>query len=54
MYYTGQLILGRKFSERLGLQLSPTVVQRNYVTTEGGEEYGICIGYGQDLNYQIG
>ncbi len=44
MYYTGQLILGRKFSERLSLQLSPTVVQRNYVTTEGEKNIVFALG----------
>lgn len=34
MYYTFQLILGRKFSERLTLQVSPTLVHRNLVTTK--------------------
>ena len=29
MYYTWQVILGRKFSEGFSLQLSPTVVHRN-------------------------
>lgn len=33
LYYTGQLILGRKFSEGFSLQLSPTVVHRNLVPT---------------------
>ncbi len=33
MYYTLQLILGRKFSEGLSLQASPTLVHRNLVKT---------------------
>jgi len=33
LFYTHQLILGRKFSERLTLQLSPTLVHRNLVET---------------------
>lgn len=33
MYYTFQLILGRKFSENFTLQVSPTVVHRNLVKT---------------------
>ena len=33
MYYTFQLILGRKFSEGVSLQVSPTVVHRNLVKT---------------------
>lgn len=34
MYYTYQLILGRKFSDGFSLQLSPTVVHRNLVATQ--------------------
>ena len=33
LYYTFQLILGRKFSEGFSLQLSPTLVHRNLVAT---------------------
>lgn len=33
MYYTFQLILGRKFSDGFSFQLSPTVVHRNLVKT---------------------
>lgn len=33
LYYTTQLILGRKFSESFTLQLSPTLVHRNLVQT---------------------
>jgi hypothetical protein len=33
LYYTWQLILGRKFSDKLSLQLSPTIVHRNLVRT---------------------
>jgi hypothetical protein len=33
MYYTTQLIIGRKFSEEFTLQLSPTLVHRNLVQT---------------------
>lgn len=31
LYYTFQVVLGRKFSERLTLQLSPTLIHRNLV-----------------------
>jgi hypothetical protein len=34
LFYTTQLIVGRKFSESLSLQLSPTVVHRNLVPTK--------------------
>lgn len=33
LYYTFQMIVGRKFSESFSLQLSPTVVHRNLVKT---------------------
>ncbi len=33
LYYTGQLIIGRKFNESFTLQLSPTLVHRNLVAT---------------------
>ncbi len=33
LYYTMQLIVGRKFSENFTLQLSPTIVHRNLVRT---------------------
>lgn len=34
LFYTHQLIVGRKFSESFSLQLSPTLVHRNMVETE--------------------
>ncbi len=34
LYYTYQLIIGRKFSNAFSLQISPTVVHRNLVKTE--------------------
>ncbi len=34
LYYTFQLILGRKFSREFSLQLSPTLVHRNIVSTK--------------------
>jgi hypothetical protein len=34
MYYTYQLIIGRKFSEHFSLQLSPTLLHRNLVRTK--------------------
>jgi len=33
MYYTFQLIIGRKFSDAFSLQISPTLVHRNLVST---------------------
>jgi len=43
MYYTYQLILGRKFSDAFSLQLSPTLVHRNLVRTteESNDVYAL-------------
>lgn len=44
MYYTYQLIVGRKFSESFSLQLSPTLVHRNLVRTleESNDVYALA------------
>ncbi|MBL0025122.1 MAG: DUF5777 family beta-barrel protein [Saprospiraceae bacterium] len=34
LYYTSQLIIGRKFSQSFSMQLSPTLVHRNLVKTD--------------------
>ena len=44
LYYTGQLILGRKFSESISLQLSPTVVHRNLVRTSAEANDVLALG----------
>ena len=46
LYYTSQLILGRKFSESFTLQLSPTLVHRNLVKTniEKNDVYALGAG----------
>lgn len=46
MYYTHQLIVGRKFSEGFSLQLMPTLVHRNLVATvqEGNDVFLLGIG----------
>lgn len=46
LYYTGQLIIGRKISEGFSLQLSPTIVHRNLVATfdESNDVYALGIG----------
>lgn len=52
LFYTYQLILGRKFNENFSLQLSPTVVHRNLVRTssENNDVYALGIGFRQKLN----
>ena len=46
LYYTTQLILGRKFSESFTFQLSPTMVHRNLVktNTEKNDVYALGAG----------
>lgn len=46
VYYTHQLLLARKFSERLSLQLMPTLVHRNLVPTAGDKNDVLAIGAG--------
>ena len=46
LYYTGQLIIGRKFSESFSLQLSPTVVHRNLVATKAEKNDVFALGAG--------
>ena len=44
LYYTGQLIIGRKFSNAFTLQLSPTIVHRNLVATNVEENDVFALG----------
>ncbi|QHT68484.1 hypothetical protein GXP67_18460 [Rhodocytophaga rosea] len=44
--YTHQLIVGRKFSDRLSLQLAPTVVHRNHIQTEAEQSDVYALGAG--------
>lgn len=44
LFYTAQLILGRKFSEAFSLQLSPTLVHRNLVMTNAEENDVFALG----------
>jgi len=44
LYYTTQLIVGRKFSESLTLQLSPTMVHRNLVKTNAEKNDVFALG----------
>ncbi len=55
LYYTYQLILGRKFSEALSLQVSPTVVHRNMVrtNTESNDVYSIAVAARQKLTKRL-
>jgi hypothetical protein len=44
MFYAGQLIIGRKFSESFSMQLSPTIIHRNLVSTTDEENDVLAIG----------
>lgn len=46
LYYTGQLIIGRKISEGFSLQLSPTIVHRNLVATFDESNDVLALGIG--------
>lgn len=46
MTYSAQLILGRKFSEGLSLQLSPTFLHRNLVSTAAEKNDVFALGVG--------
>lgn len=45
LYYTVQLIAGRKFSEGLSLQVSPTLVHRNLVATQAEANDVYALGF---------
>lgn len=55
LYYTWQLILGRKFSDGFSLQLVPTLVHRNLVRTSTEKNDVLAIGFGarQKLNKRL-
>ncbi|MDQ3016050.1 MAG: DUF5777 family beta-barrel protein [Bacteroidota bacterium] len=44
LYYVGQLIIGRKFSDAFSLQLSPTIVHRNLVPSSTEENDIFALG----------
>jgi hypothetical protein len=46
IYYTHQLIIARKFSDKLSLQLMPTLAHRNIVTLQNDPNDIIAIGIG--------
>lgn len=55
MYYTWQLILGRKFNEQFSMQLSPTLVHRNLVRTasEANDVYAIGVAARQKITKRL-
>lgn len=46
LFFTNQLIIGRKFSEGFSMQLMPTTVHRNYVSTNLASNDVFAIGAG--------
>lgn len=46
LFFTNQLIIGRKFSEGFSMQLMPTMVHRNYVSTNLASNDVFAIGVG--------
>lgn len=46
LYYVGQLIIGRKFSDNVSFQISPTIVHRNIVKTAAEENDVYAMGFG--------
>lgn len=55
LYYTYQLILGRKFSDNFTLQVSPTLVHRNLVRSldEKNDVYAVAIAARQKLTRRL-
>ena len=55
MFYTGQMIFGRKFSEGFSMQISPTIVHRNLVSTidENNDVFAIGIAARQKLTRRL-
>lgn len=51
MYYVNQLLIARKFSDGLSIQIMPTLVHRNLVKTssEKNDVYSLGIGFRQKL-----
>lgn len=46
LYYTHQILIARKFNEKLSLQLTPTVVHRNMVKTAEDKNQVYACGFG--------
>jgi hypothetical protein len=46
IYYTHQLLVGRKFNDRFSLQLMPTLVHRNLIPNEGEKNDVLSLGIG--------
>lgn len=55
LFYAFQLIIGRKFSEGFTLQLSPTMIHRNLVSTadENNDVYALGIGARQKITKRV-
>lgn len=55
LYYTFQLIVGRKFSENFSIQVSPTLVHRNLVATleESNDVFALGVAARQKLTKRL-
>ncbi len=55
LFYSGQLLIGRKFSENLSLQLMPTIVHYNLVTgaTDPNDIFALGAGGRMKLNKRV-
>lgn len=51
LYYTHQLLLARKFNEKLSIQLMPTIVHRNFIDSQKYKNTVLSMGAG--LRYKL-
>ncbi len=51
LYYTHQLLIARKFNEKLSVQLMPTIVHRNFIDSQKYKNTVISMGAG--LRYKL-
>jgi len=49
--YTAQLLIARKFTQNLSLQLMPTYVHKNYVALDEGDNNQVAIGIGGRIKF---
>jgi Membrane bound beta barrel domain (DUF5777) len=53
LYYCNQILIGRKFNERLSLQLSPTMVHRNLIATNAEKHDVYAAGIGGRYKFTV-
>ncbi|MDB9712141.1 DUF5777 family beta-barrel protein [Flavobacteriaceae bacterium] len=47
--YISQLLISRRFNEKLSLQVSPSVVKHNFLTTQSETDYNYILNYGSRI-----